>query len=128
MYLSASFADRFRGAAASATISRSARRTTARATCSAAAACEPPGKMKEVSGGKLGIQRVDFALEPIDLRLAHAQPLRFAVLLRHAEIGAEIEQIVLDGNQIFGEADARRHIGEKGARETDALLASSTVP
>ena len=45
------------------------------------------------------VQRIDVALEPLDLARQHPQPLRLAVALGHREIGAEIEQIVLDQAQ-----------------------------
>jgi hypothetical protein len=52
---------------ASSTISRSARRATVRQRCSDAAAGVPPGSTNEVSGSRLAVERVDLALQPLDL-------------------------------------------------------------
>ena len=50
---------------------------------------------------KLVIEPVDFAFEPIDLRLRHRQPraTRAFALAGRAQIGADVEQIVLDARQ-----------------------------
>ena len=52
---------------------------------------------------ELGVHRVDLVLEPLDLCIAHAQRRSRALLdvaaLRHGEVGAEIEQVVLDARQ-----------------------------
>jgi hypothetical protein len=59
----------------------------------------PPGSTNEVRGARLGIQGVDVALQPFDLACEHPQALRLALALGHREVGAEIEQIVLDQAQ-----------------------------
>ena len=55
--------------------------------------------MNEVNGARCALRRVDVALEPLDLAVQHAQPFRLALALRYREIGAEIEQVVLDQAQ-----------------------------
>ena len=86
-----------------------------RATWSEAASSEPPGRTKESSGFELGVEGVDLALQPLDLRGDDAQrALGLAALMRGGEIGAEIEQIVLDARQHGGE----RALGAK-PRQTE---------
>src|SRR6476646_10931979 len=46
---------------------------------------------------KLAVQSVNLAFEPLDLRIRHRQsPPRVLAFVRVAELGAEVEQIVLD--------------------------------
>src|SRR5262245_3458019 len=46
---------------------------------------------------KLAVENVDLAFEPLDLRIRHRQsPARILAIVGVAELGAEIEQIVLD--------------------------------
>ena len=85
---------------ASATISRSARRATVRARCRCAAALVPPGSTKEVSGASPAFMRVDLSLQPLDLGLDDAQgAFALASGFGHAQIGAEVEEVVLDPRQ-----------------------------
>ena len=56
----------------------------------------PPGSTNEVRGASFSFRRVDVALEPLDLACKQAQPFRLALALGHREVGAEVEQIVLD--------------------------------
>ena len=70
------------------------------------------------------VHRVDLVFQPLDLRVDNAQrAFAAAAAFRHAEIGAEVEQIVLD---------ARQHVVELAAgmqpHQPMAALASSTVP
>ena len=57
------------GSSASAVIRRSARRTTVRARCRAAAARPPPGKHEGFERLQALVKRVDLALQPVDLGL-----------------------------------------------------------
>jgi hypothetical protein len=58
----------------------------------------PPGSTNESSGWQRGVERVDLALQPLDLRVGDAQ-LAVARIARPAQIGAEVEQVVLDAGQ-----------------------------
>ena len=96
-----------------------------RARCRYAAAGVPPGRTNEVSGARCCVQGVDVALEPFDLARQHPQALRLALALGHREIGAEIEQVVLD------QAQHRIEFARlaRCSRTTPmAALVSSTVP
>ena len=61
-------------------------------------------------GRQLGVQLVDLVLQALDLGLADAQAfaLRLALAFGRGEIGAEIEQIVLDPRQHGIDAAAQR--------------------
>ena len=95
-----------------------------------------------VQGLKPSVQVIDVALETFDLAREHAQALRLAFALGHGEIGAEIEQVVLNEPQhrielgrlrqvkpddagkkyvVIGEL---RRAGERIALETPLLLLS----
>ena len=53
-----------------------------------------------MSGCEVGVHRVDLALQPLDLGVDDAQgAFRLAPVLGRAEVGAEIEQVVLDARQ-----------------------------
>jgi hypothetical protein len=54
---------------------------------------------KRGQGRKLRIQAVDVALEAFDLARQHPQPFGLALTLGHREIGAKVEQIILDQAQ-----------------------------
>ena len=83
---------------------------------------------------QLGVHGVDLVLEPLDLRGHDAQrrSLALALAFGRAEIGAEIEQVVLDARQHgvgFGEARIAATCARDGARARPITeLASSTVP
>jgi hypothetical protein len=55
--------------------------------------------MNEVSGARCSFRAIDVALEPLDLARQHPQAFGLALALGHREIGAEIEQVVLDQAQ-----------------------------
>ena len=82
--------------------------------------------MNEFERAQGGVHRVDLAFEPLDLRRDDAQrPGGAAAVLRRAEIGAEIEQIVLYPGQ--------HRVGLRVAAvwsraKPIAALTSSTVP
>ena len=78
-----------------ASTSRSARRQIARATCSRAAASEPPGSTKLFSSGSGAFASSQSCLEPVDRLLRDAQ-LPVALGERDREVGAEVEELVLD--------------------------------
>ena len=60
----------------------------------------PPGRMNESSGSSARVHRVDLGFEPLHLRGDDAQRSSAALAaLGRAQIGAEIEQIVLDARQ-----------------------------
>ena len=59
----------------------------------------PPGRTKEVSGESSALRVSIVAFKPLDLARQHPQALRLALALGHGEVGAEIEQIVLDAPQ-----------------------------
>ena len=74
---------------------RSARRQIARARKSRAADSLPPGRTKLFSGSSRAFASSHSRLEPVDRLLRDAQP---AVALgeRHREVGADVEELVLD--------------------------------
>ena len=60
----------------------------------------PAGEDKGGEWGKVGVQPVDVRFQPLHLRLHNAQrAFAAAATLRHAQIAAEIEEIVLDARQ-----------------------------
>ena len=60
----------------------------------------PPGSTNEVSGCSSAFMRVDLALEPLDLgRSRPAAPWLVGIAAGPAQIGAEVEQVVLDPRQ-----------------------------
>lgn len=75
---------------------RSARRVTVRATCSRAPSAVPPGRMKEFSGARRSFSS-SHQLETVDVLVGDPQRrvLRFG-LHRGGEVGAGVEQVVLD--------------------------------
>ena len=83
----------------------------------------PPGRMKLVSGASATVHRVDLALEPRDLRGRDAQRAR-RILAGRRDVGAEIEQVVLDARQ----RRVRLVLGRASAATPIALFASSTSP
>ena len=83
---------------------------------------------------KLGVHGVDLVLQPLDLRRHDAQRLLAALALAfgRAEIGAEIEQVVLDAGQHgvgFGERSPLSIVRAMALRARPITeLASSIVP
>ena len=89
-------------AGSSATIRRSARRQTARATCSAAPAGLPPARMKRRSGGSSASNRSISLLEPRHIVVSERR-LRDAsgdLLAGIGQLRAEREQIALEMNEL----------------------------
>ena len=101
-------------ASLSATAARSARRTMPRARCSADTPADPLGRMKLVERREALVHRVDFALEPLDLRRDDAQ--RAVDLPGRGDIGAEVEQVVLDARAAQSRALA---VGQRGDSDAD---------
>ena len=66
---------------------------------SAAAPAAAAGKHEGAERLQLGVHLVDLALEPRDLRRGDPEALAPVVLARRGEIGAEIEEVVLDARQ-----------------------------
>ena len=96
----------------------------ARARCRCAASAVPPGSTKEVSGASVCVHGVDLALQPLDLRAGDPQAaFGLAAVFRRAEIGAQIEQVVLDARQ-HGIRDRLPH----PAGRCRWRLVSSTAP
>ena len=84
-----------------------------------------PGENKRGQRRQFGIEGIDVAFKPLDLARQHPQALRLAVALGHGEVGAEIEQIVLDAPQHriqFG------RIGQMHPHNADRGVVSSTEP
>ncbi len=74
---------------------------------------------------ELGVERVDVALEPLDLARRDAQArVRFSRRRRRAEIGAEIEEIVLSPRQRLFDWGKRRLAAraDREAREADDAI------
>ena len=86
----------------------------------------PPGSTNEVSGRQMRIQAVDVALEALDLARQHPQPFRLALALGHREVGAEVEQIVLDQAQHRVElarlAEMQPHDADRGIGLVDGSI------
>ena len=59
----------------------------------------PPGRMNERSGARSVVEPVDLAFDPVDLRVGDGEPRAAGPLFRQAEIGLDVEQIVLDARQ-----------------------------
>ena len=82
-------------------MTRSARRETVRARCSAAAAGLPPGSTKERNGASAALSR---SISPSS-RSTWAATMRSGSIRRRApvvgrrQVGAEVEQVVLDARQ-----------------------------
>ena len=58
--------------------------------------------MKDFSGAKLGVELVDLAFEPFHLGIGDVEPRAaraLALLGRHAKVGLDVEQVVLDVHQ-----------------------------
>ena len=55
----------------------------------------PPGRTKLFSSGKRGVRIVAVGLEPVDRRLVDPE-LPVAVGERHRQVGADVEELVLD--------------------------------
>ena len=86
----------------------------------------PPGRMKLVSGAESRVHRVDLALEPRRPGPDDAQRhRRREILAGRGEIGAEIEQFVLDARRA---SRARRSSPSAASATPIALFASSTSP
>ena len=82
---------------------RSARRQTVRATCRWAAASVPPLRMNERSLGRSSLYVVAPALEPVDVVGLDPQRRVLRVLHhRRAEVGADVEEVVLHVGQHRG--------------------------
>ena len=99
---------------AAASASRSARRQTARATCSRAASSVPPGRTKLFSSGSSALTRSQSCSSAVDLLLGDAQPVRRDAV-RDGEVGAEVEQLVLDARR----APAALSVEVAGEHEPD---------
>ena len=69
-----------------------------RQTCSCAAARVPPGRTKDFSGASVALTSSQRSSSHVDLRGRHAQAVAIAAR-RHGEVGAEVEQVVLDPAQ-----------------------------
>ena len=89
--------------AASATVSRSARRQTVRARCSGGGAGRAAREHERRQRRQRSLTSSQRCLEPRDLLGRDAQPRALArrlavlaLLLGHAEVGAEVEEVVLD--------------------------------
>ena len=67
-----------------------------RARCRCAAAGVPPGSTNEVKGASWAFKASMSRSRRSTWLAEHPQPLRLALALGHREVGAEIEQIVLD--------------------------------
>ena len=112
---------------------RSARRVTVRARCSHAAASLPPGRMKELSGESSAFM-ASISCSSRSICDGHdAQRLLAALLaFERAEIGAEIEQVVLDAVQHvvdFGERSSLFTVRSIALRARPiTAFASSLVP
>src|SRR5262245_1747878 len=63
----------------------------------------PAGQNETVEGLQLLVQPVDGFLQPLGLRCSHTQTLPgfFTRRRRHAEVSADIEEIVLDGTEKY---------------------------
>ena len=77
---------------------RSARRQTVRQTCSCAAAGVPPGRMKDFSGSSVALTSSQAPSSQVALLGADAQALAVAAV-GHREVGADVEEVVLDAAQ-----------------------------
>ena len=87
-----------------------------RATCTRAADFGPAGKDEALQLGQGLVELVAQLLEPVDERLRHAEAL-VAARERDGEIGADVEELVLD----LRERRAKR-FRQVGRREHDAEL------
>ena len=83
----------------------------------------PPGSTKLFSSGQRLVERVAERLERVDHRLLDPQPALDRE--RHAEVGADVEELVLDPSA----AAPRSSAGQSPARTTPSSeLSSSVVP
>ena len=89
---------------------RSARRQTVRARCKYAEAALPPGRMKDFSGSSSALSLSISALEPGNLRVGDGQPRAARALFGEAEIGLDVEQVVLDARERGIERLVRRGV------------------
>ena len=111
---------------------RSARRHTVRATCSAAAAGEPPGSTNDRSGVSSAFSVSISSSSRLTCCVRHAQALArglcrgLAVALGDGQVGAEIEEVVLDAPEHGFDVGI---LGRQWRRATPrTALVSSTVP
>jgi hypothetical protein len=59
----------------------------------------PARQDERAQRSKIGVEPVDLAFDPIDLRVGDGQPRAAGPLLRQAKVGLDVEQVVLDAPQ-----------------------------